>query len=404
MSQTFTCPNCKQTIEISAAITGEIEERVIKEHQQQHQIEIEKIQKEKEELKNNLEKTIRAEATEKARQEFLLKIETVESDAVEREKQNKELRDQLTELLKQNREMKSRDEEREIEYQKKLLEEQELIKNKAKQEALDETQLLMAQKEKQLDDLRKQLTDAQRKAEQGSQQTQGEVQELILQDLLKAEFIMDEIKEVPKGVEGADVIQIVKTVSGKECGTIIWESKNTKAWSPAWVTKLKADQRTLKAELAVIITKVLPENIRSFGNVEGVWVADLAVAMGLAAILRQQLLQIYSAKEVASNKSTKAEVVYEYLTSNSFKQRIEVWVDYFKQRKEEIDKERAYFVKKWEKEDKSVMQIFNNTAGIYGDLQGLIGNALPKVNYLELDDGVGDTTDPEQSPVQESLL
>jgi len=397
MSQTFTCPNCKQTIEISAAITGEIEERVIKEHEKQHQLEIEKIQKEKEELKINLEKTIRNEAKEKARQEFLLKIEAAETDAIERDKQNKELREQLTELLKQNREMKSRDEEREIEFQKKLLEEQELIKTKAKQEVFDETQLLMAQKEKQLEDLRKQLNEAQRKAEQGSQQTQGEVQELILQDLLKSEFVTDEIKEVPKGVEGADVIQIVKTGSGKECGTIIWESKNTKAWSPGWITKLKADQRTLKAELSVIISKVLPENIRTFGNIDGVWVADLSVAMGVAAILRQQLLQISNAKAIASNKSTKAEIVYEYLTSNNFKQRIEVWVDYLKQRKEEIDKERAYFTKKWEKEDKSVMQIFNNTAGIYGDLQGLIGNALPKVNYLELDDGIEIEDSPEET-------
>ncbi|NMB70380.1 DUF2130 domain-containing protein, partial [candidate division WWE3 bacterium] len=257
--------------------------------------------------------------------------------------------------------------------------------NKAKQEVIDETQLLMAQKDKQLEDLRKQLGEAQRKAEQGSQQTQGEVQETFLEDMLRVEFPYDEVKEVPKGVEGADVIQIVKTNSGVKCGTIVWESKNTKAWSQGWVAKLKADQRTLKAEVAVIVSKVLPESVRLFGIVEGVWVADLSVTLGVATALRQQIIQIFNAKAVSANMSSKAEIVYEYLTSNNFKQRIEVWVDYFKQRKEEIDKERAYFVKKWEKEDKSILQIFNNTAGIYGDLQGLIGNALPKVNYLELD-------------------
>ncbi|NMB70223.1 DUF2130 domain-containing protein, partial [candidate division WWE3 bacterium] len=259
MAQTFTCPNCKKTIEISEAITGEIEERVVREHEQKHKEEVEQLLKEKEaliqesnkklaDLKTELEQNIRAETLEKVRQEYSLKIESVQADVTEREKQNKELRDQLTELLKQNREMKSKDEAREIEFQKKLIEEQDIIKNKAKQEVIDETQLLMAQKDKQLEDLRKQLGEAQRKAEQGSQQTQGEVQETFLEDMLRVEFPYDEIKEVPKGVEGADVIQIVKTNSGVKCGTIVWESKNTKAWSQGWIAKLKADQRTLKAE------------------------------------------------------------------------------------------------------------------------------------------------------------
>jgi hypothetical protein len=126
--------------------------------------------------------------------------------------------------------------------------------------------------------------------------------------------------------------------------------------------------------------------------------------LGVATALRQQIIQIFNAKAVSSNMSSKAEIVYEYLTSNNFKQRIEVWVDYFKQRKEEIDKERAYFVKKWEKEDKSILQIFNNTAGIYGDLQGLIGNALPKVNYLELDSEAVDDDSEKSEPKQETLL
>lgn len=416
MSQTITCPNCKESIEISKAITGEIEDRIIREHEQKHKDEISRLLQEKEslveesnkklaELKITLEKDMKAEILDKVQQEYTLKIESIQADASLQEKQNKELREQLTELLKQNREMKTRDEVREIEYQKKLIEEQDLIKIRAKQEVLEQTQLQMAQKDKQLDDLRKQLNEAQRKAEQGSQQTQGEVQETFLEDLLKAEFPYDEIKEVPKGVEGADVIQIVKTNYGTVCGTIVWESKNTKAWSQSWVTKLKADQRMLKAEVAVIVSKILPENIRLFGNIEGVWVADLSVSLGIATVLRQQIIQIFNAKLVTANMSSKAEIVYDYLTSNNFKQRIEVWVEYFKQRREEIDKERAYFIKKWEKEDKSILQIFNNTAGIYGDLQGLIGSALPKVSYLELDNKPESEEELNtENPKQETLL
>ncbi len=403
MSQTLVCPHCKSTIEISEAITAELEEKVIKEHEKQHQLEIERLLEEKkqiestaekrlDEAKKSLESSIRKETLSKLREEYSHKIENIETEAKSREEQNRELRTQLAELLKQNREMKAKDDQREIEFQKKLIEETDSLKNKAKQEVLEETQLQMAQKEKQLEDLRKQLSEAQRKAEQGSQQTQGEVQELILEDMLRSLFPMDEIKEVPKGIEGADVIQVVKTNAGVVCGTIVWESKNTKAWSPGWLTKLKTDQRSLKAEIAVIISKVLPDEIKTFGNIEGVWVSDLTSASGLALALRQQLIQVLNAKAMSANMASKAEIVYDYLTSNNFKQRIEVWVEYFKQRKEEIDKERAYFVKKWEKEEKSIHLVFDNTVGIYGDLQGLIGNALPKVNYLELDEA------PEESP------
>jgi hypothetical protein len=368
MSTQIKCPYCDKSFEPTEAFKHELEDTLLKEAEEKHQRQL---------------GVVRQETLEKVRGEYA-------AEARDRDSQNKELRDQMSELLKQNREMKSKDEQREIEFQKRLTEEQDLIKRKAKDEAFTESQLQMAQKDKQLDDLRKQLTEAQRKAEQGSQQNQGEVQELILQDLLHSEFPMDEIKEVPKGVDGADVIQIVRNRSGATCGTIVWESKNTKAWSTAWTAKLKNDQRTLKAELAVIVSKVLPENIKHFGLLDGIWLADLESAIGLACSLRQQLLEIHVAKSMVANMNSKAEVVYGYLTSNEFKQRIEVWVEYFKQRRDEIDKERAYFNKKWEKETRSIQLVFNNTSGIYGDLQGLIGNALPKVSYFELPDEVGE--------------
>ena len=271
-----------------------------------------------------------------------------------------------------------------IKYEKALLEEQEKIKQSAKKEAQEELNLEMAEKDKTLADLRKQLQEAQRKAQQGSQQLQGEVQELALQEQLQQTFVYDEISEVPKGINGADVLQTVKTNFGVACGMIVWESKNTKAWSQQWITKLKEDTRTLKADISVLVSAVLPEGVESFGLVDGVWVCDMKSAIPLAFALREKIIAVRNVQEANKGKATKAEVVYNYLISNEFKQRIEVWIEYFKERKEEMEAEKRYYMKKWAKEDKNITKVFQNTAGMYGDLQGLIGNSLPKVQYLEL--------------------
>jgi hypothetical protein len=214
------------------------------------------------------------------------------------------------------------------------------------------------------------------------------VQELKLEELLKAEFPFDEISEVPKGKGGADAIQTVHTQTGVLCGRIVWESKRAQRWDQKWIQKLIENQRTVKADIAVLVSSLLPQNIICFGMVEGVFVTDLNSAMSVAYLLRQQLMKVHSAQVANSNKTTKAEVVYNYLISNEFKQRIEVWVEYFRERQEKINKERVYFTKKWQEEEKSIQKIITNTSGIYGDLQGLIGNALPKVSYLELPESV----------------
>jgi hypothetical protein len=232
-----------------------------------------------------------------------------------------------------------------------------------------------------------QIKELQRKLEQGSQQLQGEIQELTLEMLLKKEFPQDEIREVPKGTRGADIVQIIKTNTTNTCGTIIWESKNTKNWDKSWLQKLKDDQRRLKADIAVIVSRVLPENIKSFGFSDGVWMCDIHSVIGLAHALRQQIVQVYRARAVNNDRAEKAEIVYNYLTSNEFKQRIEVLVEYFKDRREKLEKEKAYFLKKWQEEEKSIGRIIESAAGIYGDLQGLVGSALPKISYFELTDG-----------------
>lgn len=395
MATTIKCEQCGNVIEITDAIRKELEAKVLQETQAKHDAEIkalkekqeqleEQKQKEIEQVKQEISESAKKDAIEKVRKEYDTKINSTKEESEEREKQNQELQKQVSDLIKQLRESKDTEGKLKIQFEKQLLEEQDKIKQGAKKEAQEELSLQIAQKDKMLEDLKKQLQEAQRKAQQGSQQLQGEVQELALEDQLKQAFIYDEVSEVPKGINGADVIQTVRTNFGTACGTIVWESKNTKAWSQQWVTKLKEDTRTLKADISVLVSSVLPEGIQSFAQIDGVWVCDMKSAIPLAFALRERIIAVRNIQEANKGKATKAEVVYNYLISNDFKQRIEVWIEYFKSRKEELDIEKRYFMKKWDKEDKNIMKVLHNTAGMYGDLQGLIGTALPKVQYLEL--------------------
>ncbi len=386
MAITIRCDKCGNEIEITEAIRKELEEEIIKEIRTQYEQKLVAKDKEVQEAKEEIYKNAAEEADKIAKEAYEKKIRQAKEEALCIEKEKKDLQEEISGLIRQLRETKNSKERLEIEYQRKLLEEEGKIKQEAKKEAEDELTTRIAEKDKKLLDAEKQIKDLQRKLQQGSQQTQGEVQELAIETLLRKEFPYDEIREVPKGIRGADVMQHVCTNNGAKCGTIIWESKNTKTWSKLWISKLKQDQRSLKAEIAVLVSKTLPDNIENFAYEEGVWISDIYSAAGLACALRHQLKSLYSLNTANKGKKDKAEIVYNYLISNEFKQRIEVWVEYFLKRKEEIEKERAYFLKKWEKEEKHILNVVENTAGIYGDLQGLIGAALPKIQYLELSD------------------
>ncbi len=381
---TIKCNQCGHEIEVTEALKKDIESQIMAQVSQKHEQEISKI---KLENSQNLEKTkaeIQKKAIEKANKAYEDKIKITKDEAQERQKQNIELQNQLVEISKQLRSAKDAEGKMKVEFEKKLLAEQDKIKLTAKKEIEDELGLKMAEKDKKIVDMEKQVQEMKRKLEQGSQQTQGEVLELELEQKLKTQFPFDEIKEVPKGVKGADIIQIVKTRSGSTCGTIVWELKNTKTWQAGWIQKLTDDQRALKAEIGILVSTALPENINNFGQINNIWVSDINSSFGLAHVLRQQLIAVANTALVNRGKETKAEKIYNYLTSTEFKQRIEVWVEHFKNRQADITKERMYFTKKWEKDDKEMLKIMENTAGIYGDIQGVIGNALPRVEYLEL--------------------
>ncbi|MHB1545044.1 MAG: DUF2130 domain-containing protein, partial [bacterium] len=245
----------------------------------------------------------------------------------------------------------------ELEKQRQLDNEREKISHDAQEKAEEVMRSKINEKDKQLQDAIKVNQELQRKLQQGSQQTQGEVLELELEEILKAEFQYDEIMPVPKGISGADIIQEVKDRSGRLCGHIAWESKKTKAWSDGWIQKLKDDQRTIKADLAVIVSAVLPEGVKGFVFRDGVWICDIKLAAALATALRINLESITREKAMSVGKNEKMEVLYGYLTGIEFKQRVEAIVEAFTNMDEGLRKERIAFEKIWSEREKQIKKV-----------------------------------------------
>lgn len=354
---------------------------------QKEKARLETEQKNKEsELKNLLEKKIAEQFT------FQLKARDEEI-----EEKNKRLQEKNTielEYMKKQREWQEEKERMNVEIEKRLMEERTVLQEKIQiqiqeQIRLKEEQLRMrdAEKDKKIEDMQKLIEDLQRKSQQGSQQLQGEVAELELSEMLHTAFRYDGIADVPKGVRGADIIQTVQTQFGVECGKIIWESKRTKAWSNEWLQKLKEDQRLVKASAAIIVSTVLPKGIERIGNIEGVWITDFYSAIGLAMALRQGLLDVARAKAANEGKNEKMEMVYNYLASDEFRQKIQAIAESFMAMKNDLDKEKTAMNKLWAQREKSIERIMTNTTTMFGDIHGIIGGALQSIPILELESG-----------------
>jgi hypothetical protein len=244
----------------------------------------------------------------------------------------------------------------------------------------------MAEKEKLIAEMQKQIASLNQKVEQGSQQLQGEVLELDLEAQLRAEFPHDHIEPVPKGMRGADILHHVFTSTGQECGTIIWEAKRTKGWNNGWTAKLKEDQRTAKAELAVIVSVALPDTIRNFGVVDNVWLCDRVSMLALATALRQGLVGAATARLAETGKQGKMEELYQYLCSTEFRQHVEGLVESFVELQKELGKERRAMEKIWAAREKQITRAIRHTALLYGSIQGIAGGgALPEIKQLQLD-------------------
>ncbi|MCC6678257.1 MAG: DUF2130 domain-containing protein, partial [Phycisphaerales bacterium] len=312
---------------------------------------------------------------EKAATDALLR----ERDAKLAEAQKKEL-----DLMRQQRKLEDDRRELELSVERRLQEESGKLREQALKQADEQSRLRLAEKEKTITDLQVKLQEAIRKAEQGSQQLQGEVQELELEALLRAKFPLDNIDPVPKGEFGGDALHRIVGPLGQSCGTILWESKRTKAWSDGWLPKLREDQRAAKAEAAIIVSQALPKGVESFDLIDGVWVTHPKAAIPVALAVRHLLVEVAMARQAGEGQQTKMELVYHYLTGPRFRHRVQAIVEAFTTMQEDLDKERKAIMKQWDKRREQLDRVMQATVGMYGDLQGIAGRSLPEVEGLDV--------------------
>ncbi|MGH8527349.1 MAG: DUF2130 domain-containing protein, partial [Gammaproteobacteria bacterium] len=288
------------------------------------------------------------------------------------------------ELIRKQRGLDDAQRELDLTIEKRVQEGLGATREQARKEVEEQLKFKVMEKEQTIASMHKQIEELKRKAEQGSQQLQGEVQELDLESLLSARFPRDTIEPVPKGEHGGDVLHRVVGPLGQVCGTILWESKRTKNWSDGWLGKLREDQRAARAEIAIIISQVLPKDVESFDLIDHVWVAHPRVAISVAATLRQSLVELAMARQAAEGQQTKMEMVYQYLTGPRFRHRVQAIVEAFSSMQEDLDREKKVITKQWAKREEQIDRVMQATVGMYGDLQGIAGKSLQEIEGLEL--------------------
>jgi len=286
-------------------------------------------------------------------------------------------------LRRRERELERKQQDLELTVARKVDDERNRVIKETEVRLAEQQRLKDAEKERQLGDLRRQIEDLKRKADQGSQQLQGEAGEDELESILRATFPCDDIAPVPQGIRGADLHQIVVDARASRCGAILWECKNAKNWSDGWIAKLKDDQRTLRADVAILVTASLPKGCTHFSVVEGVVVTTFACAAPVASLVRAQLLQLTQTRSAVVSKDQKLELLYRYLSGIEFRQRVEAIVEAFERMRDDLDQERRAAERQWAKRVKQIESVTFNIAGMYGDLQGLVPT-LPSIARLEL--------------------
>jgi hypothetical protein len=312
--------------------------------------------------------------------------ELLEIQAILRQKDEKlaEAQQVQVELLRKQRELDDAKRELDLTVEKRVQEGLIATRDQAKKEVEEALKFKVMEKEQTIASMQKQIEELKRRAEQGSQQLQGEVQELELETLLSSKFPQDQIQPVAKGEHGGDVLHRVAGSFGQSCGTILWESKRTKNWSDGWLTKLREDQRQAKAEIAIIVSQALPKEVETFEFIDGVWVTHPKAALPVAMAMRHTLMEVALARQASEGQQTKMEMVYQYLMGPRFRQRVQAIVEGFSSMQEDLDKERKVIMKQWAKREEQIDRVMQATVGMYGDLQGIAGKTLQEIEGLEL--------------------
>jgi hypothetical protein len=389
-NSTIKCPNCSYEFEATDAFRDEVqrelnlkakdwqakkeEEYRKKEDAFQQQL-ADSLQKQKLNIEETLKKSISNDYEAKLKMLTELNIQNEDKLKLSRQKE--------LEFLKKEQELKNKEAELEISIQKKLNDERVTITDTIKKQEQEKNSLKIKELEKQLDDSRKLAEEMQRKAEQGSMQLQGEVQELAVEELLREAFPFDVIEEVGKGVKGADCIQHIRNNLAQLSGKIIYESKRTKAFTNEWIEKLKTDMRAQQADIAVIVTETLPKEMDAFGFRDGVWICKFSDLKPLAFVLRDSLIKINSALVTQENKADKMHLLYNYLTGVEFRQNIEAIVEGFLSLKDGITREKVQMEKLWKEREKQLDKVLSNTVQFHGSIKGIAGNAIDDIKLLE---------------------
>lgn len=433
---TITCPHCGQQVEIDKALEGQIEARILSAERHKHESAMAKLTAESAaalalaqqaattaanqqlasakallidqasaDLDFEKQKIAQAAANDKRRAEserqaadqtMLADIESARSEAAK-------LRDGQSDLIDKLRASNQAKNNAELEAKKTIASAEASIRAEVEKAADEKQRLKIAEKDNQLEAAKRQLADMQRKLNQGSQQMQGEILELDLETALAKNFPDDNIQPVAKGVGGADINQVVRTARGNDCGVILWEIKRTKNWVADWIPKLKADLRSAKANVPVIISEILPRDLDGdMGYVDGVWLVKPKLAIVLARLLRKSLLDVGRQKALAAHHGDKASALYDFATSHEFAQQIEGMLETYQDMRVQVSRERVVFEKQWAQREKQADKLLMGTANIVGSIQGHIGqSSMPRIKGLELDDGEAASDD---QSVQASLL
>ena len=326
-----------------------------------------------------------AEVEQKAKTDAALERESLERHLAE-EQRKREIAERAELVLRQQAEaLEARARELDLEVARQLGAKRTEWEKTVRQTLGQEQDLKLKEKEKQIDAMKHVIDDLKRKSEQGSQEMQGEVLEVDIQEALERQFPQDAIRPVPKGMTGADLIHEVRDGGFNPCGALVWEVKNTKHWQAGWLDKLKADQREAGAALAVLVSVALPDGVRGFARMDGVWVCDLTHYPALAVALRDQLQQVAFARAASQGKNEKMEMLYAYLAGDEFRHRVEAIVEAFTAMRGQLDRERRAMMKHWAEREKQIERVIASTTGMYGALAGIIGQGLPVIPALEMD-------------------
>jgi len=364
-----------------------LERRQMETQKQQQEEEISRrVQAEKKQLQDVLEGELRKSITADMDNQLLALKEVNQ----EQEEKLREARKQELEFLRKEQDLKTKEQELEIDLQKKLLEARSELADKIRKEESErnsirdtEHQLRLRELEKQLEDQRKLAEEMKRRAEQGSMQLQGEVQELVLEEMLRANFPFDEVTPVGKGVRGADCIQLIRNQYGQECGRIIYESKRTKEFIKDWVEKLKADMRSQGVDVAILVTQTMPKDMERFGEKDGIWICTFAEVKALAYVLRDGIIKISGKLRSQENKGDKMHMLYEYLTGGEFAEQWKAIREGFMSMKLSIQRERDAMEKLWKAREKQLEKVLLNAAHIKGSIEGIAGSDSVDLHLLE---------------------